>query len=376
MATVPERIAADLKRQILKGGLRPGARLPDRRSLMRQFDASPITVQLAVTRLADEGFVTVGARKRGTFVADKPPHLHHYKLLFPYDPAYRGEFWRVLREEAKRMAGDTDRDFSFFYGLAGHRDIESYRTLVDEVRAERVAGLIFASGAAEFRGTPILDQPGIPRVAVASAYELPGIPKLQVDYASFFAQALDHLIAQGRRRIAVLFGASQGDDGSSPIIRDFSSCMAARGLAVNPLWTQFAEVWSSMSARRCLHLMLHGPAADRPDGLILADDNFIPSATQGIVDAGVQVPQDLSVVALANFPVGIEAVVPVTRIGFDAKAILTTLAGWIDLLREGGQPPEFQKVLAIGEDEYVGGQCQLHKHVQHQLGRIPRITDD
>jgi len=364
LLTVPEKIAADLKRQILKGGLRPGARLPDRRALMRQFDASPITVQLAVTRLAEEGFVTVGARKRGTFVTDKPPHLHHYKLLFPYDPAFRGEFWRVLREEAKRMSDDTDREFSFFCGLGGHRDIESYQELVEDVRAERVAGLIFASGAAEFKGTPILDQPGIPRVAIANDYELPGIPKLHVDHANFFARALDALLVQGRRRIAVLFGASQSDDASSPIVKDFAAGMAARGLAVNPVWTQFAEVWSSMSARRCLHLMLDEGQRERPDGLILADDNFIPSATQGIVDAGVRVPEDLSVVALANFPVGIEAAVPVARFGFDAKAILATLAGWIDRLREGGRPPKFQKVLAIGEDAYrrsVIGETQSGK---------------
>ncbi len=352
MKRLPEKIARQLRQDIVSGRLPPGTRLPNRAELARRYDASLVTMQAAVEYLIKEGFVAVGARMHGSFVADKPPHLHHYKLLFPYDPSFRGEFWRVLREEARQMSDDTDREFSFFYGLGGHRDIESYQELVEDVRAERVAGLIFASGAAEFKGTPILDQPGIPRVAIANDYELPGIPKLQVDYASFFGKALDSLLAHGRRRIAVLFGASQGDDASSPILGDFASCMAQRGLAINPLWTQFAEVWSSMSARRALHLMLNSGQRERPDGLILADDNFIPSATQGIVDAGVRMPEDLSVVALANFPVGIEAAVPVNRIGFDAKAILATLAGLIDQLRDGDQAPGFHKARAIGEDEY------------------------
>lgn len=351
MALVQDKIVKSLKRKIVGGELRPGSRLPCRRTLSRMFDASPVTVQLAVTRLVDEGFATVGARKNGTLVAEKPPHLHHYKLLFPYDPTSRGEFWRVLREEARRMTEETDRDFSFFYGQGGHRDRESYDELVEDVRAERVAGLIFASGATEFKGTPILDQPGIPRVAIAAEYELPGIPKMHLDHASFFAKALDVLVAQGRRRIAALFGASSRDD-DSLVEKDYAAAMAARGLQVNPVWTQFVEVFSPQSARHCVHLMLHADADRRPDGLILADDNFIPSATQGVLDAGVRAPRDLGVVALANFPVGIEAAVPVTRVGFDVKAILEMMADWIEMLRAGRQPPAFRPMMAIEEDAY------------------------
>jgi DNA-binding LacI/PurR family transcriptional regulator len=131
--------------------------------------------------------------------------------------------------------------------------------------------------------------------------------------------------------------------------------MAERRLAAHPQWMQFVDVWSPMSARRCLHLMLEGRAKERPNGVILADDNFVSAATQGIVDAGVRVPDDLSVVALANFPVGIEAAVPVTRIGFDVRAMLDTLATWLEQMRSGQTPPEFRKARALRDDEYA--QC-------------------
>ncbi|OPZ31169.1 MAG: Arabinose metabolism transcriptional repressor [Lentisphaerae bacterium ADurb.BinA184] len=351
MSTLPKRIARQLRQDIVSGRLPPGARLPNRGALCQRYDASLVTVQAAVEDLIKEGFVTVGARMRGSFVAARPPHLHHYKLLFPCDPSVRSEFWRVLRDEAAQMGEESDREFSFFYGLDGHRDIESYRDLVEEVRSERVAGLIFASGALEFRGTPVLDQPGIPRVGIAAEYELPGIPRLHVDYASFFAKALDVLVAQGRRRLAVLFGATPTDD-KSEVERQCRAAMAARGLEVNPLWQQFVDVRSPQSARRCVRLLLHGPADDRPDGLILADDNSIPAATRGLRETGLRTPHDLTVVALANFPVGIRAAVPVARIGFDVPAMLNTLATWVDQLRNGGKPPKFQSVPAIGEDEY------------------------
>ncbi len=351
MKTLPRQIAKRLRQDIVSGRLAPGTRLPNRGELAKHYDASLVTVQAAVKYLIEEGFVDVGARMHGSFVAERPPHLHHYKLLFPYDPSHRGEFWRVLRDQAASIAEASEREFSFFYGLGGHRDIESYRELVEDVRSERVAGLIFASGALEFKGTPILDQPGIPRVALAAEYELPGMPRMHVDHASFFARALDALVAQGRRRIAVLYGSSPNDS-NSEVEKACLAAMTERGLPVNPVWLQFADTFSPLSARRCLHLMLQRPVKDRPDGLILADDNFIPSAIQGILESGVQVPEELAVVALANFPVGIAAAVPVTRIGFDHKAMLETLAGWIDKLRDGGQPPKFQTVPAIGEDEY------------------------
>ncbi|OPZ31162.1 MAG: Catabolite control protein A [Lentisphaerae bacterium ADurb.BinA184] len=347
LKTVTDR----LRRDIVSGRLAPGQRLPRRDELSRRYGVRSDTVQAAVRSLVDEGFVVVGARRHGSFVAERPPHLHRYKLLFPYDPGHRGEFWRVLRQAALRMGREGGREFSFFYGFGGHRGIESYRKLVEDVRAERVAGLIFASGGAEFEGTPILDQPGIPRVAVAEAYELPGIPKLSVDYASFFAKALAALAAQGRRRIAVLFGAGANDT-DSPLQRAYAAAMARHRLAVHPLWTQFADVWSPLSARRIAHVLLHDGQRLRPDGLIVADDSFLPAATQGIGDAGVRVPGELSVVALANFPAGVAATVPVTRIGFDVDAMLDTLAGWIDQLRDGGRPPEFRKVPALSEIEY------------------------
>jgi DNA-binding FadR family transcriptional regulator len=62
--------------------LPPGSRLPSVRELMARHRASPVTVQRAITRLAQEGLV-VPRPGRGTFVApraagldaDEPPDL-------------------------------------------------------------------------------------------------------------------------------------------------------------------------------------------------------------------------------------------------------------------------------------------------------------
>ncbi|MGW7001381.1 GntR family transcriptional regulator [Streptomyces sp. NPDC054933] len=69
-----ERIATDLRREIVKGSLRPGDKLPSTETLKRDFDASSATIQKAVSLLKGEGLVegrpgaavTVQDRRRET----------------------------------------------------------------------------------------------------------------------------------------------------------------------------------------------------------------------------------------------------------------------------------------------------------------------
>src|SRR5262245_24538533 len=74
-----------LRQDLIKGRYAPGTRLPTRADLIDRFDASAMTVQTAVDRLKKDGFVIARGRQ-GTFVADHPPHLHRYGLVFATDP--------------------------------------------------------------------------------------------------------------------------------------------------------------------------------------------------------------------------------------------------------------------------------------------------
>jgi len=58
-----ERIAADLRDDIMSGDLPPGASLPSTARLKARFEASNATVQKALQLLKDEGLV-VDARAR------------------------------------------------------------------------------------------------------------------------------------------------------------------------------------------------------------------------------------------------------------------------------------------------------------------------
>lgn len=346
MPTASEQIAGRIREKIVHGVWAPGSRLPKRAVLIRELDSSAVAIQEAMDQLVAEGFIEVAARRLGTRVAPYPPHLSRYRLIFPFGPKDWGQFWHAL--EAAAVARTTPaREFTCFYGLGGHRSIADFQAVVNEVRTRSVAGLIFASSADELVGTPLLDAPGVPRVAITDRGYLRGIPKAGVDLGHFIHRAVALLAAQGRRRLALL-SASRAPQ----MIGLFQSALAAYGLESPSHWAQFASMRNPITARHVMELLFHAGQLQRPDGLIVTDDNLLTSATEGIAATGIAVPRELEVVALTNFPNLLPAAVPVTRLGFDIPALLDLLSERLEQLRQGQTPPEYTTIASITASEF------------------------
>jgi DNA-binding LacI/PurR family transcriptional regulator len=351
MPTAGQELAERLRTKIVRGRWEPGGRLSDRKTLAGELGTCQETLHAAMTQLVDEGFIEVGACKKGTRVAPHPPHLSRYRLIFPFGPDDWGQFWHALEAAARELTTER-REFVPFYGLIGHHSIEGFQAVVNEVRTRSVAGLIFASGVDEFQGTPLLDQPGIPRVAIAEDGQLRGIPKVRVDLEDFMTQAVKHLVDRGRRRLALLSVTK-----TVSLAAFFERALAAHGLAARSMWEQYASKHDPLAARHVTELLMHPGQAERPDGLIVSDDNLLTAASEGLIAAGVRVPacgelcrtDEVSVVAIANFPNLVPAAVPVTRIGFDIPALLDLLVERLEQVRRGETPPENTLVPAVVE---------------------------
>jgi putative hydrolases of HD superfamily len=64
------KIAASIRAAILSGELEPGSRLPSNQELAKFFGAAPMTVQTAIRKLSDEGFVRTRTGS-GVYVRDQ-----------------------------------------------------------------------------------------------------------------------------------------------------------------------------------------------------------------------------------------------------------------------------------------------------------------
>jgi DNA-binding LacI/PurR family transcriptional regulator len=340
-----------LRRQIVSGKLSPGQRLPTRAVLQQRFDASSKTVQGALDELVRCGFV-VTRGTLGTFVVDHPPHLHHYALVLFERLGRCCQFITTIANEAAAIGGGPTPRITVFHDVNVAPDNEPHRQLVAAAQAGRLAGVIVVFQPWSLRGSPLLDLPDLPRTLIMP-HPFPEGDTVILDDSTMVTKAFGHFQARGRKRVAVIAGHGQDEPADALI------ATAARfGLTIRPYWVQRVAVAAATQARGCAHLLFHEGQDERPDALFIHDDNLTEHAVLGVLDAGIRIPHDLEIVTHCNFPTRGPSMVPITRLGFDTRRILTTAMSSLDRLRRGQAvdsvliPAEFeQEVLARAEAE-------------------------
>lgn len=340
-------ILTALRRQIVEGHWLPGQQIAPRRELETSFGVSPPTLQRAMDHLIRDGFLSPVAGV-GTFVAQRLPFLSHYGLVFPHPISSKpwNRFWVALKNEAERIDQAGGCNVPVYYGDEGHADAKEYQRLLRHIRDHRLAGLIFASPSWIYRGTPLLDTPGLPRVAISRVPD-EAIPRIRTH--SLADKALDYLLSRGRRRIAIVTSSRMTVDPG--IMAPWLQGVARRGMTMRPYWVQGLDIDIPQTAQSQVHLLMRDGQAERPDALVIGDDNLVEYATAGLIDAGVKVPEDVEVVAHCNFPWPTPSVLPVKRLGYDARECLRACIDAIDQQRQGKVVPVINDIPARFEEE-------------------------
>ncbi|HEY3322148.1 MAG TPA: GntR family transcriptional regulator [Planctomycetota bacterium] len=343
-----EDLSTLLRNQIAAGKFGPGKRMPTRREMCDRYRASLVTVQRALEALESEGFVYADGRN-GTFVSALPPHLCQYAIIFQYFPSQEDRwvrYWTALSNEAARLQKNSSRRFILFHGLDKGAQSEEYPRLEAAVRRHSLAGLIFPTSAYRLAGTPVLDLPNLPRVAVHDRKEF-GIPVVTLDGQALVRRALDHFAAKGRRRVAAIMAPGHAPQ----LVNFFQQEAARRGMIHKPYWMQSVAQYAAEWARNTVHLLLQGNPNERPNALLIADDNLVEYATAGIVAAGLRAPDDVEVVGHCNFPWPTPSVLPIRRLGYDVRELLALCLDALDKQRAGARVPDSIPVLPRFEDE-------------------------
>ena len=335
------QILHDLKSDIVSGKLKPGERLPTRTELIQRFAASSVTIQKACHVLLREGFiVTAGAR--GSFVADNPPHIQHVGLAFIGHPRTGGVWWTrfhdVLLTQIQTVQQRTSHVIKPYYNVQGLGDGSARRELLEDIRERRLSGVIFAGGLFDLDHHPVITSTHLPLATIAAAHT-DKVRAVYVDFDSFLQQSVELLARSGRRRIA-LVGIQEPDSGAT---QSFAQLAHQFGMETREAWVQ--TVWPQMAlgARPIVQLLMDKANPNRPDALIVSDDNLIEHACEGLKRAGVSVGpgKDCEVVVHANFPQPVPTDLPVRRVGFDVGRLLEML------IEELYQPKPNQKIAGM-----------------------------
>jgi LacI family transcriptional regulator len=185
-------------------------------------------------------------------------------------------------------------------------DPERERQHLEQLMRKRIDGLVVTARRADKR-PPVGPLPGLPIVYVYSQADDPDSICFIPDDEGGARLAVDHLIAQGRKRIAHIAGPERFDAVRLRRAGHLQSLEAA-GLAFDPrLYVNGS--WSEGWGREAIGRLFDGKGP-KPDALFCDNDQIARGAAEALRDRGIAVPKDVAIVGFDNWDVMTEAARP------------------------------------------------------------------
>jgi LacI family transcriptional regulator len=173
------------------------------------------------------------------------------------------------------------------------------RAYIRMLLEHQVAGILINPVTGTADDVALLHERGIPLVALGYQASTVPVDSVRLDYAMGARQAVEHLVARGHRRIAILPGRR---DRLHPVVierrRGFEDALRDAGIEPDPALELLCENTVD-EARELVSTLLEGGGA--PFTAVIA---FMPLAALGLLMAlhagGLAVPQDVSVIAFGD----------------------------------------------------------------------------
>jgi len=161
--------------------------------------------------------------------------------------------------------------------------------------------------------TEVLRSSGVRALLVYSDVQVEHAPTLVLPQAPYGRLAAEHLVARGHRHLA--FVLPSGRSGAD------ARFAAARAVArdAGATLTRVDASPTAASLRDWAHGWRY--ADDRPTGVLAFDDAYAAAAVRALVDAGVRVPDDVSVVGAEDQPLAGQYVPRLTSVSFASDVL-------------------------------------------------------
>jgi DNA-binding LacI/PurR family transcriptional regulator len=241
-------------------------------------------------------------------------------------------------------------------------DAERERLVTEGFRSQLIDGLIFspiASGHAELAHR----RDSTPLVLLGERVFDGPTDHVSIDNVAAATVAVDHLLAQGRHRIAAIGRQQRPTAGTARLrLRGYADALAARGRPVDGALVADTEHWRRADGAAAMKALLALPQP--PDAVFCFNDLLALGALRTIHDAGLRVPDDVAVVGFDDIEDGRFSTPSLTTVRPDKQRIATLavelLAGRIDgSTGDGGLRPAAARELIAPFDlavrESTGG---------------------
>ncbi len=310
-------------RDELRSRFKPGDRLPTIAQIASRFGVGFQTLREGLSVLEAEGLITRCAGQ-GTFVSDGLAGRHVAVLCEAdiADPHVSYYYRRVSQQtvQSLRSAGFSARLYTGHVSpLVPPPDHLTCLEFTQVMPRHQLAGLVtLATPEHNFaRWFAPLRREHVPIVSGGGTAGRDVDAVIHSDIPRMVRDGVRHLLAHGRRRIALMAWRAvwqpPGHD-SDQFLEAFRITMAQAGISVNPRWIrtelppnapgagweEFREIWT--------------PSGEKPDGLLICDDNLFAGTAMAILQLGIRVPETLMVVSHYNKGSNVVNPFPVTRL--------------------------------------------------------------
>jgi len=345
-------ISIEIRKRIRSGKLRPEEQLPTRIELEQEFNVSCITMQKAIDSLVSEGTVYTKG-KTGTFVSKFPREIYHYGLVFHHKPSPDlpwSRQWKVILQEAENIFSKDPFSLSVFFGDKYCLDANGNADFIEDIRKKRMAGLILTMHPELFEGTEITRDPEIPKVSLCPVPDFK-LPSVTCDSTGIIGEMAKYLAGKKCSRTSMVMYSRQF---RVPAYLDETvDKLKKHGLETHDIWLHGIDILFPESIANITKLMMRDKKF-RPDSIMILDDNLIPGVIEGLKASNVRIPEDVELVAMANFPYDEKLDAPVKMFGFDIPEQLRLIKLKLDAIRQKQKYEKATAIKFVSDTEYAG----------------------
>jgi len=206
---------------------------------------------------------------------------------------------------------------------------ERERELLSRARSHLVEGLVLNPVSLEDSAVPVVAGPLPPTVLIGEVVQ-DRADHVGVDSVRAAQDMTEHLLATGRRRIAVVGPPGPIENAAArQRTEGYRLALAEAGIAHDPSLEIPTETWTTDEAVVATRNFL--AVHDIPDAFFAFTDSMAFGVLSVLWERGVRVPQDVAVAGFDDLVGSRYAVPPLTTVAFDLRAYATTA---LDLLSD------------------------------------------
>ncbi len=215
---------------------------------------------------------------------------------------------------------------------------DELQTLRKLVASGKVSGVVLSRPAKVDARIDFLKSSGFPFIVHGRAKDDAGYAWYDVDGRQAFADAVDHLTAQGHRRIGFV-GAPSYQNFAQDRFDGYKDGLKANGLAFDPDFVSIAELTDEGGERAAFDLLSSPP---HPTALLCVNDVQAIGALAAVRAKGWVPGKDVSVIGYDGVWMGRHTNPPLTTLAQPQSHSGRQLGDMLLSIIDGGKPEDFQ----------------------------------